>query len=146
MGVVPLSEPVMRAFIAVAEHVEDPFRPICILTLTEIRMRVTLFSNYWYLTIFLVLIDIDLVARTGGTRFLLHALGEGPVELIPILSAAFLHIVDSPRTRSYFTVGTDLEVIIFITMFLTSTLTCQRRLHCLPSPMPMAKAPIMPSG
>lgn len=44
MGVVPLSEPVMRAFIAVAEHVEDPFRPICILTLTEIRMRVTLFS------------------------------------------------------------------------------------------------------
>ncbi len=44
VGVVPLSEPVMRAFIAVAEHVEDPFRPICILTLTEIRMRVTLFS------------------------------------------------------------------------------------------------------
>ncbi|KAK0188086.1 Rapamycin-insensitive companion of mTOR, N-term-domain-containing protein [Armillaria mellea] len=95
VGVVPLSEPVMRAFIAVAEHVEDPFRPICILTLTEI-----------------LLIDIDLVARTGGTRFLLHALGEGPVELTPILSAAFLHIVDSPRTRSYFTVGTDLETAL----------------------------------
>lgn len=95
VGVVPLSEPVMRAFIAVAEHVEDPFRPICILTLTEI-----------------LLIDIDLVARTGGTRFLLHALGEGPVELTPILSAAFLHIVDSPRTRSYFTVGTDIETAL----------------------------------
>jgi rapamycin-insensitive companion of mTOR len=36
-GSVPLSEPVMRALIAVAEHVDDPFRPICILTLTEIR-------------------------------------------------------------------------------------------------------------
>jgi large subunit ribosomal protein L17e len=35
-GKVPLSEPVMRAFIAVAEHAEDPFRPICIQTLAEI--------------------------------------------------------------------------------------------------------------
>lgn len=57
-----------------------------------------------------MLIDIDLVARTGGIRFLLHALGEGPVEMGPILAAAFLYIVDSPRTRSYLTLGTDLEV------------------------------------
>lgn len=35
-GTVPLSEPVMRAFIAVAEHAEDPFRPICVQTLAEI--------------------------------------------------------------------------------------------------------------
>lgn len=35
-GILPLSEPVMRAFIAVAEHAEDPFRPICIQTLAEI--------------------------------------------------------------------------------------------------------------
>ena len=34
---VPLSEPVLRAFIAVAEHVEEPFRQICVLTLAEIR-------------------------------------------------------------------------------------------------------------
>lgn len=34
---VPLSEPVMRAIIAVAEQAEDPFRPICIQTLAEIR-------------------------------------------------------------------------------------------------------------
>lgn len=58
----------------------------------------------------LVLLDIDLVARTGGIRFLLHALGEGPLELAPILAATFLSIIDSPRTRSYLTVGTDLEV------------------------------------
>lgn len=37
-GTVRLSDPVMRAFIAVAEHTEDPFRPICIETLAEIRM------------------------------------------------------------------------------------------------------------
>ena len=56
------------------------------------------------------LLDIDLVARTGGIRFLLHALGEGPVELGPILAATFLHIIDSPRTRAYLRLGVDVEV------------------------------------
>jgi rapamycin-insensitive companion of mTOR len=37
LGTVPLSEAVMRALVAVAEHPEDPFKSICILTLTEIR-------------------------------------------------------------------------------------------------------------
>lgn len=32
---IPLSEPIMRAFVAVAEHAEDPFRPICVQTLAE---------------------------------------------------------------------------------------------------------------
>lgn len=36
-GKVPLTEPVMRALIAVAEHQEDPFKPICVQTLIEIR-------------------------------------------------------------------------------------------------------------
>ena len=57
-----------------------------------------------------VLIDIDLVSRTGGIRFLLHVLGEGPLEITPVLAATFLHIVDSPRTRAYLRVGADLEV------------------------------------
>ena len=35
-GKVPLSEAVARAIIAVAEHSEDPFRQICLQTLTEI--------------------------------------------------------------------------------------------------------------
>ena len=35
--IVPLSEPIMRALIAVAEHAEDPFKPICVQTLVEIR-------------------------------------------------------------------------------------------------------------
>ncbi|KAG1761147.1 Rapamycin-insensitive companion of mTOR, N-terminal domain-containing protein, partial [Suillus occidentalis] len=87
---IPLSEPIMRAFVAVAEHAEDPFRPVCVQTLAE-----------------MVLINIDLVARSGGIRFLLHALGEGPVEAGPILAATFLHIIDSPRTCAYLHLGTD---------------------------------------
>ncbi len=59
----------------------------------------------------IVLVDIDLVARTGGLRYLLHVLGDGPVELSLMLASVFLHIADSPRTRAYLRVGTDLEVI-----------------------------------
>ncbi|KAF9475644.1 hypothetical protein BDN70DRAFT_883456 [Pholiota conissans] len=92
-GVVPISETVMRAIVAVAEHPEDPFRLVCIQTLAEI-----------------LLIDIDLSARTGVIRFLLHVLGEGPVEMAPILASVFLHLADCPRTRVYLQVGTDLEM------------------------------------
>ncbi|KAG8214549.1 Rapamycin-insensitive companion of mTOR, N-term-domain-containing protein [Butyriboletus roseoflavus] len=92
---IPLSEPIMRAFVAVAEHAEDPFRQICVQTLAEMS-----------------LLDIDLVARTGGIRFLLHALGEGPVEIGPILAATFLHIIDSPRTRAYLRLGIDVEIAL----------------------------------
>ena len=59
----------------------------------------------------LAVIDIDLTARTGAIRFLLHVLGEGPFEISRILASVFLHLVDSPRTRAYFQVGTDLEVL-----------------------------------
>lgn len=62
------------------------------------------------LTVGVVLIDIELVARTGGIRVLLHALAEGPLEMAPILASAFLYIADSPRTRAYLHPGTDLEV------------------------------------
>lgn len=37
LGIVPLSEAVMRSIVAVAEHAEDPFRLICIEILAEIR-------------------------------------------------------------------------------------------------------------
>ncbi|TFK88497.1 hypothetical protein K466DRAFT_488810 [Polyporus arcularius HHB13444] len=94
-GNVPLSDAVMRALIAVAEYPEDPFKPICVQTLTEI-----------------LLIDIELMARTGGIRVLLHALAEGPLEMAPLLAAAFLHIIDSPRTRAYLHPGTDLEIAL----------------------------------
>jgi large subunit ribosomal protein L17e len=59
---------------------------------------------------FAVLMDTDLLARSGGLRVLLHVMGEGPHELAPIIASAFLHIVDSPRTRVYLSIGTDIEV------------------------------------
>ena len=61
---------------------------------------------------YLVLIDIELMARCGGIRVLLHALAEGPPDVTPLLASVFLHIVDSPQTRSYLSPGTDLEVIL----------------------------------
>ncbi|KAJ2919190.1 hypothetical protein MD484_g1222, partial [Candolleomyces efflorescens] len=94
-GTVHLSDAVMRAFIALAEHPEEPFRPVCIQTLTEI-----------------LLMDIDLLARSGGMKVLLHVLGDGPNELAPIIASAFLHIIDSPRTRASLCVGTDIEVAL----------------------------------
>ncbi|GLB38352.1 putative rapamycin-insensitive companion of mTOR, domain 5 [Lyophyllum shimeji] len=94
-GIVPLSEPIMRALIAIAEQPEDPFRLICIETLAEI-----------------LLVDIDLVSRTDGIGLLLHLLGDGPTELMPLLAVTFLHIVDSPRTRTYLRVGVDLELAL----------------------------------
>ena len=56
-----------------------------------------------------VLLDIDLMARTGGMLLLLHALTDGPPDMAPLLASAFLYIVDSPRTRRYLSPGTDLE-------------------------------------
>jgi rapamycin-insensitive companion of mTOR len=38
-GAVPLSERVMRAFVSVAEQLDDPFRPVAVQTLTEISMK-----------------------------------------------------------------------------------------------------------
>ncbi|KAL5482443.1 hypothetical protein ACEPAI_9037 [Sanghuangporus weigelae] len=95
LGRVPLSEPVMRALIAIAEHPEDPLRQICCETLVEI-----------------LLIDVDLMAWTDGTRVLFQALSEGPVELIPLLATAFLYLIDGPKTRAYMHPGTDLEVAL----------------------------------
>lgn len=57
-----------------------------------------------------VLIDIDLAVRTGTMRFLLHVLGEGPIELSPLLASVFLRIIDDPQSRKYIKAGTDLEV------------------------------------
>jgi rapamycin-insensitive companion of mTOR len=110
-GVVPLSEAIIRAVIAVAEQPDDPFRPVCILTLTELCR----FSRIIYLfrdgSLSSVLIDINLLAKSGGITFLLHALGEGSIGLAYVLASTFLHIIDYPRTRTYLQLGSDLEVL-----------------------------------
>ena len=108
---VPLSEPVLRAFVAVAEHVDEPFRQICVLTLAEIReYSVVEISMILSSLAYTVMIDIDLLAQCGGLRVLLHSLAEAPGELTPLLASTFLYIVDLPRTRSYLRPGSDLEV------------------------------------
>ncbi|CAE6415154.1 unnamed protein product [Rhizoctonia solani] len=94
-GCVPVSEAVIRALIAVADHPEDPLRFLCLLTLSEI-----------------VLIDIELVSKSGGLRSVLTALTDGPTELAPIIAQVFLHIIDAPRTRRYLTPGVDLEIAL----------------------------------
>ncbi|TFK52588.1 hypothetical protein OE88DRAFT_1807473 [Heliocybe sulcata] len=94
-GSVPLSDGVLRAFVATAEQPDDLLKLICIETLAEI-----------------LLIDIDLMSRTGGIRLLLHVLAEGPLEIAPILASTFLHVVDSPSTRVYLHPGTDFEIAL----------------------------------
>ena len=66
----------------------------------------------------LVLIDVDLMVRTGGTRVLFQALAEGPTELISLIAMAFLYIVDAPKTRAYMHPGTDLEVIYSVVILI----------------------------
>ncbi|QRV77606.1 STE16 protein [Ceratobasidium sp. AG-Ba] len=90
-----VSEAVVRALIAIADHPDDPLRHICLLTLAEI-----------------LLIDIELVCKSGGLRTVLGALTDGPAELAPVLAQVFLHLIDTPRTRKYLTPGVDLEVAL----------------------------------
>lgn len=56
-----------------------------------------------------MLIDIELVSKSGGMRTVLSALTDGPPELAPVLARVFLHIIDTPKTRRYLTPGVDLE-------------------------------------
>ena len=46
-GAVPLSERVMRAFVAVAEQPDDPFRPLAIQTLAEISAELSSCRLWW---------------------------------------------------------------------------------------------------
>ncbi len=104
----------MRALVAIAEHPEDPFSIIVCQTLAEIRTSQSDYAIKAPLTKSIVLIDVDLLERSGGMRVLLQALVDGPAELAPIMTSAFLHIVDIPRSRVYLNPGTDLEVHVFI--------------------------------
>ncbi|KAF8272211.1 Rapamycin-insensitive companion of mTOR, N-term-domain-containing protein [Lactarius quietus] len=94
-GTVPLSERVVRAFIAVAEQPDDPFRSVAIQTLAEI-----------------MLIDVQCVSKAGGIRVLLQTLSEGHPALASLLIPVFLYIIDSPSTRKYLRPGQDLEIAL----------------------------------
>lgn len=82
-----------------------------------------------------VLIDIELVAKTGGIRVLLNVLAEGPLELAPLLTPVFLYIADSPRTRAYLHAGIDLEASGDAHLSHTEGLTWSGIYHRLHSPV-----------
>lgn len=101
----------MRAIIAIAETPEDAFKTLCVQTMTEIREFLppvnAICSHH---IVFVVLIDIELMARSGGIRTLLHIVADGSPDLAPIITSAFLIILDSPRTRQYLSPGDEFEV------------------------------------
>lgn len=136
----------MRAVLAVAEYGEDPFRLACLMTLTEIGMFVRLHSAKSQITNDVVsfsprpvLVDIDLVARSGGLRVLLQVMADGPSELAPMVAMAVLYIVDAPRTRAYLNPGSDLEVLSGDKHNHTWSLIICRRLRYQVSQMHMGK-------
>jgi rapamycin-insensitive companion of mTOR len=93
-GVSELSRAVVRTIAAVAEHLEDRLRSICIETLAEIMVR-----------------DPALVVAAGGLRPLADALGDGTYEASESLTAAFLYLLDAPQRRKYLRSGYELEVL-----------------------------------
>ncbi|CAG8951705.1 hypothetical protein HYFRA_00005505 [Hymenoscyphus fraxineus] len=93
-GVHEISRAVVRTIAAVAEHLEDRLRSICIETLGEIMVR-----------------SPSLLLASGGLRPLADALGEGTYEASESLTAAFLFLLDAPQRRKYLRSGYELEVL-----------------------------------
>ncbi|KAG9239381.1 Rapamycin-insensitive companion of mTOR, N-term-domain-containing protein [Amylocarpus encephaloides] len=93
-GVREVSRAVVRTIAAVAEHMEDRLRSICIETLGEIMVR-----------------SPSLLLASGGLRPLADSLGEGTYEASESLTAAFLFLLDAPQRRKYLRSGYELEVL-----------------------------------
>lgn len=93
-GIQEISRAVVRTIAAVAEHIEDRLRPICIETLAEIMVR-----------------DPGLLIASGGLRPLADALGEGTYEASESLTAAFVFLLDAPQRRKYLRSGYELEIL-----------------------------------
>lgn len=93
-GVAEISRAVVRTIAAVADHLEDRLRSICIETLAEIMVR-----------------DPPLAVISGGLRPLADSLGEGTYEASESLTAAFIFLLDAPQRRQYLRSGHELEVL-----------------------------------
>ena len=93
-GVREISRAVVRTIVAVAEHLEDRLRPICIETLAEILLK-----------------DPPLLTACGGLAPLSEALAEGTYKSPESLASAFLFLLNAPHTRKYLRAGYDLEVM-----------------------------------
>ncbi|KAI9885801.1 MAG: copper chaperone [Watsoniomyces obsoletus] len=93
-GVREISRAVVRTLVAVAEHVDDRLRSICIETLAEILIR-----------------DPPLVVSAGGIDPLTDALADGTYQVPESLVTAFLYLLDTPGGRRYLRAGQNLEVL-----------------------------------
>ena len=90
-GVLELSNAVIRAVIAVAEHYEDRLRNVALLTLTEILIR-----------------NPELLVRSGGIAPLSEALKDGNYPGSESIVAAFLYLTDTPHQRKFLCSGQEL--------------------------------------
>ena len=90
-GIKELSNGVLRAVVAVAEHYEDRLRNIAVLTLAEILIR-----------------DPLLVVRAGGITPLYEALKDGSYPGSDSLVSIFLYLTDTPQLRKLITPGYEL--------------------------------------
>jgi len=93
-GVHELSRAVVRTIAAVAGHVDDRLRPICLQTLAEILLR-----------------DPRLLIASGGLAQLSEALAEGSFKAPESLTSALIFMLDTPHRRRYLRAGYELEVL-----------------------------------
>ncbi|KAL2872473.1 putative cytosolic regulator Pianissimo [Aspergillus lucknowensis] len=94
-GVREISRPVVRTIVSVAEHHEDRLRNISLMTLAEILVK-----------------DPQLIAYAGGFSPLHDALAEGTFGASESLISSFLHVLDTPYSRTHLRGGCELEAVL----------------------------------
>ncbi|KAL3474843.1 Rapamycin-insensitive companion of mTOR, N-term-domain-containing protein [Aspergillus californicus] len=94
-GVYEISRAVVRTIVSVAEHHEDRLRNISLMTLAEILVK-----------------DPQLIAYGGGFSPLHDALAEGTFGASESLITCFLHVLDTPHSRTYLQGGCELEAVL----------------------------------
>ncbi|KAL4948966.1 Rapamycin-insensitive companion of mTOR, N-term-domain-containing protein [Aspergillus filifer] len=94
-GVKEISRAVVRTIVSVAEHHEDRLRNISLMTLAEILVK-----------------DPQLIAYAGGFSPLHDALSEGTFGASESLITCFLHVLDTPHSRTHIRGGCELEAVL----------------------------------
>ncbi|KAH6586295.1 hypothetical protein BASA50_000759 [Batrachochytrium salamandrivorans] len=90
---IPMS--IVRSLVAIAEQIDDRFRNVCLETICEIAVR-----------------NPELACHSGGTKVMLSALLDGPLELMDPIISSFLFLLDSPKSRSFIRAHVELEMVI----------------------------------
>lgn len=93
-GIRELSNAVIRTIVSVAEHHDDRLRSMSILTISEILIR-----------------EPSMVVMAGGIALLTDNLISGHYQGLEGLIIPFLHLLDTPRQRTYLQSGHELESV-----------------------------------